>query len=288
VAKGDGTVFFLSPEELDGAGTLDEANLFVARPGSAPEHVATLEAGLEMVTNALIDNEVHRFTDFQVTRSGSHAVLTSTLPLTGFDTFGRSQVFRYASAADALDCASCAVTGAAPTSDTGLSSGLNITDAGVVFFSTREALVLRDSNNQLDVYEWKEGEQQLLSTGISEFEAGLLSASADGVNVFFFTRGTLVPQDKLGNLMKIYDARAGGGFLQLPPPPLCAAKDECHGPGTVAAPPPQIGTFKGEGGNVKKKKCKKGFKKKGNKCVKKKKKKKKKKGNRKAGGGKRR
>ncbi len=69
--------------------------------------------------------------------------------------------------------------------------------------------------------------------------------------------------------MKIYDARENGGFLVVPPLPLCAATDECHGPGTPVAPPPQIGTFKGEGGNVKR--CRKGFVKKNGKCVKKKK-----------------
>ncbi len=69
--------------------------------------------------------------------------------------------------------------------------------------------------------------------------------------------------------MKIYDAREGGGFLQIPPLPLCAAKDECHGPGTIPAPPPQIGTFKGKGGNVKPKKCKKPKVKRHGKCVKK-------------------
>jgi hypothetical protein len=81
--------------------------------------------------------------------------------------------------------------------------------------------------------------------------------------------------------MKIYDARENGGFLQIPPLPLCAAKDECHGPSTQPAPPPQIGTFKGEGGNAKPKKCKKPKVKRHGKCVKKphhKKKAKKKKG----------
>jgi hypothetical protein len=121
--------------------------------------------------------------------------------------------------------------------------------------------VLRDTNHKKDVYEWKDGEQQLVSTGISDFEAGLLSASADGADVFFYTRATLVPQDQNGNLMKIYDARANGGFLVFAPPPLCAASDECHGPGTQASPPPPIGSYAGQGGNVRttRKKCKKGF-----------------------------
>ena len=120
--------------------------------------------------------------------------------------------------------------------------GLNLADDGGVFFSSSEPLVLRDTNNASDVYEWKNGKQQLVSTGISEFAASLLSVSADGVNAFFFTRATLVPQDENGNLMKVYNARAGGGFLAIPPLPLCAAKDECHGPGTQPALPPPIGT----------------------------------------------
>jgi hypothetical protein len=251
VASGDGTVYFFSPEKLDGSGTADEVNLFVARPGSGPEHVATVEPGGEMLTNAVFDNEVHRYRDFQVAQDGDHAVFASTTALTGVNTFGFSQVFRYDADADTLDCASCSFTGAAPTAHTTLSAGLNLADDGSVFFTSSEPLVLRDTNNKRDVYQWKEGEQELISTGISEFDSGLVSTSANGVNVFFFTRATLVPQDKNGNLMKIYNAREGGGFLLIPPLPLCAAKDECHGPGTQPAPPPQIGTFKGEGGNAK-------------------------------------
>lgn len=274
VASQDGTVFFLSPEKLDGSGTLNAANLFAARPGGAPRHVATVEPDLGMTTNALNDSEVHRYQDFQVTGNGDFAVLASTLPLTGFDTFGRSQIFRYDTDADSLVCASCAGTGAAPTGNTTLSSGLNVADNGAVFFTSVEALVLRDTNNKQDAYEWEAGKQELISTGTSNFDSGLLGVSADGVNAFFFTRATLSPQDGNGETMKIYDARAGGGFLSIPPLPLCAAKDECHGPGTVVAPPPQIGTFKGEGGNAKAKKCKKGYVKKKGKCKKKKPKKK--------------
>jgi hypothetical protein len=275
VSSGDGTVFFLSPEELGGQGTLNEPNLFVARPGGSPQFVATIEPGGLTVTDALNDSEVHRYQDFQVSSNGDFAVLASTLSLAGLDTFGRSQVYRYDTDAGSLVCASCASTGAAPTGDTTLSSGLNLTDDGRVFFTSIEPLALRDTNNRLDAYEWEEGTIELVSTGISNFDAGLLGVSSNGVNVFFFTRETLVPQDKNGETMKIYDAREGGGFLAIPPLPLCAAKDECHGPGTVPAPPPQIGTFKGEGGNAKPKKCKKPKVKRNGKCVKKPKKKKK-------------
>ena len=276
VASGDGTIFFLSPEKLDGSGEPNEPNLFVARPGAAPKYVTTIEPAGEIVLHAVNDSEIHRYQDFQVAQNGDFAVLASTLPLTGFDTFNRSQVFRYATGGGPLVCASCAGTGAAPTGEARLSSGLNLTNDGRVFFTSVEPLVLRDTNNRLDVYEWKNGVQELVSTGISNFDAGLLGVTADGVNAFFFTRETLAPQDKNGETMKIYDAREGGGFLQIPPLPLCAAKDECHGPGTVQAPPPQIGTFKGKGGNVKRVKCKKPKVKRNGKCVKKPKKKKKK------------
>ena len=269
VASGDGTVFFLSPEKLDGSGTMNDVNLFVARPGGAPEYVATVEPIHEMVTNALLNNEVHRYGDFQAAATGDDAAFASTLSLTGFDTFGHREVFHYDTDTDALDCASCAPTGAAPTSDTTLALGLNLSDDGRVFFTSSEALVLRDANGQKDVYEWRNGQLELVSTGLSQFDSSLLSVTADGVDAFFFTRSTLVPQDQNGNLMKIYTARENGGFLAVPPLPLCAAKDECHGPGTPVAPPPQIGTFKGEGGNVKR--CRKGFVKKNGKCVKKKK-----------------
>jgi hypothetical protein len=253
VASADGTIYFLSPEELDGSGTLNEANLFVAEPGDSPHFVATLEADGQQVRNAVYDNEVHRFSDFQVTPNGDDAVFASRVPLTEFNSLEHSEVFRYDSPSDDLVCVSCAITGAAATGDASLSNGLNLANDGRVFFTSSEPLVLRDTNGLRDAYEWEEvegeGVQQLISTGTSNFDSGLLSVSSDGVNAYFFTRATLVPQDENGSLMKIYDARENGGFLVLPTPKECAASDECHGPGTQPGPAPQIGTFEGKGGN---------------------------------------
>jgi len=116
------------------------------------------------------------------------------------------------------------------------------------------------------------GCQQLISTGTSSYPSGLLGVTSDGKDAFFFSRETLVANDRNGEAMKIYDAREGGGFFVIPPPPGCAASDECHGPGTRAQAPPQIGSYKGTGGQAKKTRngCKKGFKRKNGKCVKKK------------------
>jgi hypothetical protein len=45
VAGANGTIYFLSPEQLDGSnGTQNAPNLYVARPGSSPHFIATLES----------------------------------------------------------------------------------------------------------------------------------------------------------------------------------------------------------------------------------------------------
>ena len=59
VAKGDGTIYFLSPETLDGSGNGVEnaPNLYVARPGNPPAFVATLESS----ANAPLPPPAHPF-----------------------------------------------------------------------------------------------------------------------------------------------------------------------------------------------------------------------------------
>jgi hypothetical protein len=272
VAAGDGTVFFLSPEQLDGSGEPGEPNLFVARPGAPPHFVATLDPANPAIHNAVYDNEVHSYGDFQVAPSGDFAAFATLVPVTGATTFGHSEVYRYDTHADALDCASCAPTGAPPTTDTYLTPhGLNLSDDGRVFFTSSEPLALRDTNGQADAYEWEDGAVQLISTGSSEADSGIVTASADGKNAFFFTRQTLVHKDLNGNAVKIYDARTEGGFLYTPPPDACKASDECHGPGTQPAPDPAINTVTGPG-NLKSPKprphCRRGFRRKHGRCVK--------------------
>ena len=59
VASGNGTIYFLSPEQLDGSenGVQNAPNLYVARPGQAPKFVATLESS----ANAPLPAPVHPF-----------------------------------------------------------------------------------------------------------------------------------------------------------------------------------------------------------------------------------
>lgn len=273
VASDDGTVYFYSPEILDGGGTPNEPNLFVVPPGSSPQFVATVEPENPAVRNGVADSEIGRYGDFQVTATGDYAAFITTLPLQpDYDNAGHMEVYRYGTSLDELACVSCNFTEESPSSDAALPAyGLGLTDDGRLFFNSREQLTLRDTNGKLDAYEWKEGVAQLISTGTSAFPSGLLGVSADGADAFFFTRDKLVPGDRNGQAMKIYDAREDGGFFVIPPPPLCAASDECHGPGSQAAEPPGIATLEGAGSPRKATRCKKGFVKKRGRCVKKKK-----------------
>jgi hypothetical protein len=252
VARGSGAIYFLSPEKLDGSGTLNQPNLYAAAPGEAPKFVATLEASNAAITDAVEESDAHASGDFQVTPSGEFAVFSSGTPLTGFPTFGHTAIYRYDAGTDQLLCASCPTTGAALTADTRLSRfGLNLADDGRVFFTSVEPLALRDTGGSQDVYEWKNGRLFLISTGRSPTATGLLSASADGRNAFFYTRDKLVGDDHNGNTIKIYTARENGGFVLAAVPQPCQASDECHGPGSVAPPNVVLPTFQGTSGNAK-------------------------------------
>jgi DNA-binding beta-propeller fold protein YncE len=230
-----------------------------------------------LVVDAVSDAELRHTTDFQATPSGDHAVFPSTLPLTGFDSEGQYNVFRYDALDDEVDCISCNTTLAAPSQDASLASnGLSISDDGRVFFNTGEPLVLRDSNAKQDVYEWSDqvgtdGGVELISAGLGQFGSSLLTVTSDGHDAFFFTRDTLAKNDGNGTLVKVYTAREDGGFFVVPPPPQCKASDECHGPGSTAPPPPVLGTVPGGNGNVPattKRPCKRGSVRRGSRCVK--------------------
>jgi hypothetical protein len=246
VASASGAVYFLSPERFGGEGTLNQPNLYLAQPGGSPTFVATLEPSNPLVLDSVKANAARKTGDFQTTPSGNYTTFPSDLELSGVHTFGFLQVFRYDASDAQLACASCDITGTGDSSLAGDAElapiGLSLLEDGRLFFTTRLALVLNDANARKDVYEWSEGGgQQLISGGFGPFDSGLLTASADGTDVFFFTHDTLASEeDRNGNLMKIYDAREGGGFFRLPQNVPCQASDECHGAGTPAPGPADI------------------------------------------------
>jgi len=245
VATATGAIYFLSPEQFGGQGTPDQPNLYLASPSGAISLVATLESDNPLLLDSLNANATRKTGDFQTTPSGNYAAFTSNLTLSGVFNHGFRNVFRYAAGSGQLDCASCNTTDTDELSALGAGelapNGLSLLEDGRVFFTTPARLVLLDGNGQKDVYEWSNGSQQLISSGAGPFDSGLLSASADGADVFFFTHDRLAPEeDHAGNLMKIYDAREGGGFFKLPASVPCQASDECHGASTPQPGPADI------------------------------------------------
>jgi sugar lactone lactonase YvrE len=211
--------------------------------------------------------------DFQVAPRGDAAVLVSTLPLSGYDNAGHSEVFRYDPVGDAVDCASCNPTGEQATGDASLASnGLSLTADGRVFFNSAEGLADRDLNGKEDAYEWEPngfefgrgapscheelGCVELLSAGASLYASSLLSVSEDGGDAYFFTRQKLSQQDENGNTVKIYDARELGGFPFVPQAVQCKASDECHGPASRTPAAPLITSIsRAPGGNAAAQRC---------------------------------
>jgi hypothetical protein len=107
------------------------------------------------------------------------------------------------------------------------------TDGSRVFFETKEALVPQDGNGAPDVYEWHEGQLNLISSGRGLGGADFLGASPNGHDVFIATREQLVGEDK-DSLLDAYDAREGGGYLSAGFPDQCEG-DSCQlAPGSVA------------------------------------------------------
>jgi hypothetical protein len=284
LANLSGDIYFYSPEDLvpGEIGGDGERNLYLFKDGEIT-YVTTLDPG----------TEVERAT---ISQNGSHAAFLTKSSLTAFDTGNRRQVYMHNTATNAVRCASCNPTGAVPVADvvTVSESGPFMANDGRTFFATTESLVPQDTNGIRDVYEYTEGRVHLITSGTADrdntgglevvsiffgkLNTGLEAVSRDGVDVYFSTFETLVPEDQNGSFLKIYDARGNGGFDFTPDLGNCLAADECHGDVTRAAGAPQIATGATfpESGNVvapakkpKKKGCRKGKVKRKGKCVKK-------------------
>jgi hypothetical protein len=102
-----------------------------------------------------------------------------------------------------------------------------VTNAGQVFFTSPGRLVAADVNGMQDVYEYRDGNDRLISPGNAPFDARFADISEDGSDVFFTTPQKLVGQDN-DKSVDIYDARINGGLAkQNPPPPQECFRDDC-------------------------------------------------------------
>ena len=258
IAEEAGDVYFLSPELLDPThpGVENEENLYVVHQGSV-QLVSTLDSGTE------IDRD-------QIAPDGRHAAFLTASSMTANNTAGFRQVYTYDVENRILRCASCDPDGSPPTADARASEGGRfMANDGRTFFSSKDELAPRDRNGNItDVYEYVDGRPQLITSGLSGTDftggsevlslflkpayTGLEAVSRDGTDVYFSTFETLVKGDLNGEFVKFYDARSGGGFLEAPELPPCAAADECHGADSSAPVAPVVasGTELGSRGNV--------------------------------------
>jgi Tol biopolymer transport system component len=175
------------------------------------------------------------------------------------------QVYVYDYDTDKVTCASCAPSGALPTSGASFETMANgilaastkylshamSSDGRYVFFDTSDSLVPQDTNGQRDVYEYDTltGEVHLLSDGTCACDAAFADASPDGSNVFFTTRQRLVRVD-VDRDADLYDVRVNGGIpAQNEAPPASCEGEECRGPagGAPALSTPSSATFAGAG-----------------------------------------
>jgi hypothetical protein len=187
------------------------------------------------------------------------------------------EVFLYDAGSHELACLSCNPTGERPEGPSTIpgaiangkgaaaAPGQIVTDAYKpralsangrrLFFDSRDALLLQDTDKAPDVYEWEaqgEGSCQraggclsLVSSGRSAGGAVFVDASANGSDAFFLTEGSLVPADP--GSADLYDAREGGGYPEPPSQIPCQA-DACQ---TLPAEPedPEPGTLRQGPGN---------------------------------------
>ena len=287
IASENGDIYFYSPEQLDGPkGVFGSMNLYDYSGGEV-HFVASFEPSPECNQFPNICRDVP-ITRMDVSPDDSHVAFVTPDQITANDVSDPTgdcfdgaitgtvnngappdknceEMYSYEPASGKTVCVSCNPNGQPPTHNVDASTqGLFMSNDGRIFFSTREGLVETDTNNVTDVYEYAGGRPQLITTGTDSadhpgghssaaaLEGGLSGVSANGINVYFSTRDTLVPEDENGQYLKFYDARTGGGFAFVKPPAPCESADECHGAGSSAPNPPDPGASAalGGGGNA--------------------------------------
>jgi len=174
----------------------------------------------------------------------------------GFSPYCR-EVYVYDADAKTLRCASCQPDGQPPKGTAvvrpaqmpGLFGERNsrfLTDDGKVVFETADALVPRDVNEKRDVYTWRDGHVELISSGTGHDDSLMIEMNKDGSTVAFITGQSLVGRDT-DRVRDAYISRVGGGLASqstAPPRPgsPCGSSDQCRGPATTPAAPSKGGS----------------------------------------------
>jgi hypothetical protein len=274
-------VYFVSAQQLDESkkGVPGAENLYVW-DGSIIRFVAVLDSldvtgesigsfspvgGLGQWVTDVVAPQQGRFVGpandpSRSTPDGSVLVFTSRADLTGYDSQGHSEIYRYSTVDESLACVSCNPTGFPADSDAllvnyhstndfvslpplnAIAGVPNVTSDGkTIFFQSDEALIEGDVDGVTDVYEWEAdgsgdcsqptGCVNLISSGQSATPNYLYAVRPNGRDVFFLTSDMLVSQDH-DSTPSIYDARVNGGFPPEEEARPCQG-EACKGPPTT-------------------------------------------------------
>lgn len=236
--------------------------------GAAPDGIYRLDvatrdlAYVASTTGSLTKIGRDESEDNALTPDGSIFVFQSANPalnaLNGPQNGNSLQDYLYDDEDRSLVCVSCPGDGSQPRGGVleGFSVGGRVagwpgsplSGGGDFVFATPTPLVAADQNTArpdqdpavgVDVYEWREGRQLLVTDGqtYNLTYPRVVGSSRSGRDVFFIQAAALTP-DAIDDQKHLYDARIGGGFEFPPPPPPCSL-EACQG---IASPPPNDGT----------------------------------------------
>jgi hypothetical protein len=224
VSDDGSTVYFVALGNLAAGAHRGEPNLYLWHNG-VTRYIATLSGADAGDWTRAISSMTSR-----ISPDGNHLLFASAARLTGYDNTDATtnqpdtELYLYSAHSSSLECISCNPDGSRPNNSTTLTTQYTngapessatpnymSEDGSTVAFVTSEALVPRDTNRLPDIYEYRNGQVALISTGTSEFAAEYADMSPDGKDLYFSTTERLTKSD-VDNFGDLYDARSGGGF----------------------------------------------------------------------------
>ncbi len=222
----------------------------------------------------------------RTTPDGEYLVFGSSTNVTGYESQGRVELYRFAYQSGTTVCVSCRRDGGVPTPNPYSPAEFRVPSAkfslshlhppsplaadGRVFFLSADRLAPGASEGNNNLYEWEEGQVSVLVDTIPNVSTGVnadlqfAGVSWSGDDVYFISRRSLVAQDVDGR-SDVYDARSGGGFAPPPEGPVpcnplvegsCGGSDgssslvpsvESDRPGSGDLSPPSRSVFSVEG-----------------------------------------
>lgn len=224
-ASKDGTtVYFIATGNLAPGAVSGEPNLYVLRDGEI--HFVAPAIGM---INGFGGGEP-TLREFSATADGRYAVFTSTENLTGYDSGGQPEVFKYSYETGSTECASCLPSGEPPSAGASIQGRAVSANGNQVFFTSSDPVLPGLSGGLARAYEYSDGQVSLLSPAEASVPVKVVDASASGDDVFLVTYEELVPG--AGRNFAIYDAHVNADTFKAATP-QCQG-EACRGAGSSA------------------------------------------------------